>query len=78
MDISQPTTEQLLENFPQITDINFLDKGGFKTVYKITVNNTAEALKVVCIPKLSDLSKEEATRFTEECVARVAREVKIM
>ncbi len=64
--------------FPHFRGLHEIGYGGFKTVYKGTVNGVSEVLKVVSIPAPDDPTDKDQIRFQEECVARIRREVAIL
>jgi serine/threonine protein kinase len=69
---------ELAPIFPQFQGLYEIGFGGFKTVYKGTVNGAFEVLKVISIPAPDDPKDTDQIRFQEECVARVRREVSIL
>ncbi len=69
---------ELTPIFPQFRGLHEIGFGGFKTVYKGTVNGVAEVLKVVSVPAPDDPTDKDQIRFQEECVGRVRREVGIL
>lgn len=64
--------------FPQFQGIHEIGSGGFKTVFKGSVQGDPEVLKVIGIPVPDDPNDDDQLRFQEECVARVKREVEIL
>lgn len=64
--------------FPQFRGVHEIGSGGFKTVFKGSVEGVAEVLKVIGIPTPDDPTDDDQIRFQEECVARVKREVQIL
>lgn len=64
--------------FPQLRGIHEIGSGGFKTVFKGTLQGSSEVLKVIGIPVPDDPNDDDQVRFQEECVARVKREVEIL
>jgi len=70
------TITQLNGLFPQYSNIEEIAEGGFKTVYKATLPDGIEALKVVSIPDGS--VTDDHQRFRDECIGRVEREVGIL
>lgn len=69
---------ELTPIFPQFRGLHEIGHGGFKTVFKGTVQGKAEVLKVIGIPAPDDPNDDDQVRFQEECVARVQREVEIL
>lgn len=70
------TSEQLKAICPDYENIQEIDFGGFKTVYKASKGSELEVIKVVGIPKCDE--SNEGDRFREECIGRVQREVEIL
>ena len=74
-----PVLERLQEALPKIRDIEFLKEGGFKAVYKGTIEGATEAIKVIYIPEVEDEDEEpsvEEEQNRNEMIGRVKREVK--
>ena len=69
---------ELTPFFPHFRGLHEIGHGGFKTVFKGTVQGNAEVLKVIGIPAPDDPNDDDQVRFQEECVARVQREVEIL
>jgi len=76
MAFTTPTAEQIHAQFPQIDSVEFIQKGGFKTVYRARMAGKPEALKLVHIPNLE--GEEFAEEFRQECQKRVTREVQVL
>src|SRR5262249_27754956 len=68
-----PTADDVHRARQDLDDIEFVDVGGFKAVFKATIVNRTEAVKLVYIPPESE---EETSR--DEIVARVKREVEAL
>src|ERR1043166_3535901 len=68
-----PTADDVQGAREDLDDIEFVDAGGFKAVFKATVVNRTEAVKLVYIPPESE---EETSR--DEIVARVKREGEVL
>ncbi len=66
----------LLTKFPQYTHLEEIAEGGYKTVYRATMQPGVEALKVVSIPDGSQ--SDDHQLFRDECIGRVRREVSIL
>lgn len=73
MSIIVPNDGDLQSALPQIQNITLLDTGGFKAVYRVTLDGQPQALKLIQIPA-SDGSTD-ADAFKREMVGRVRREV---
>jgi serine/threonine protein kinase len=71
-----PTAEQIQAQFPQVEAVEFIQKGGFKAVYRARIAGRLEAFKVVHIPNLED--EEYAEEFRVECLKRITREVQVL
>ena len=65
-----PDIQLLQQNLRQVQNLTFLKQGGFKAVYKGTIESNLEAIKVVYIP--ADLDNEGVR---DEIVGRVLREI---
>jgi serine/threonine-protein kinase len=76
MAFAAPTAEQIQSRFPQVEAVGFIQKGGFKAVYRARVAGEAEALKLVHIPNLG--GEEYAEEFRQECLKRIMREVQVL
>lgn len=74
----KPTPIELTPIFPQFQGLQEIGHGGFKTVFKGTVQGQPQVLKVIGIPAPDDPNDDDQVRFQEECVARVRREVEIL
>lgn len=66
----KPSIEQIRSACPALTDLEFLGEGGFKAVYRATIQGRTEAVKVIYIPPEAE---ENGTR--QEVIARVRREI---
>jgi serine/threonine-protein kinase len=76
MAFTTPTEEQIQAQFPQVEAVEFIQKGGFKAVYRARVAGKPEAFKLVHIPNLQ--GEEYAEEFREECLKRITREVQVL
>jgi eukaryotic-like serine/threonine-protein kinase len=68
-----PTPEKLAQARPDISDAEFIEAGGFKAVFRGTVNGRVEAIKVVYVPPAA---QEEGSR--DEITRRVKREIEAL
>lgn len=69
----KPAIDKLLEFLPGVQDLIQIDEGGFKTVYKTSINGKAEVLKVAFIP--TDPNDESVY---DENKNRLLREIRIL
>lgn len=76
MAFTAPTVEQIQAQFQQVQSVEFLQKGGFKAVYRARIAGKPEALKLVNIPNLE--GEEFAEEFRLECLKRITREVQVL
>ena len=76
MSFEPPKAEEIKAIFPQFQEVYFLNKGGFKAVYKIVVNGKPEAFKIVYIPEVSGVEPEVSKEIKKESLGRIAREIK--
>jgi eukaryotic-like serine/threonine-protein kinase len=70
------TPEQVAGLCPGFSDITEIGAGGFKTVYRATIGEAVEVLKVISIPRVD--GTEGLAQFREECIGRIRREVEIL
>jgi len=68
-----PSVDDIKSAKPDIGNIDHVDTGGFKAVYKATVRGRIEALKVVYLPP-----QIEEDGMRDEIVARVKREIEAL
>jgi serine/threonine protein kinase len=73
MSFEPPSNDSVQTAFPQIQSITLIDTGGFKAVYRVTVNSKEEAFKLVAIP--SFFGNPDAESLRKEMIGRVRREV---
>lgn len=78
MNFDPPKEKAIKAAFAQFEEVQFLNSGGFKAVYKIIVNTTSEAFKIVHIPEVTGVDPEVAKEIRKESLGRVAREIKIL
>ena len=79
MPIIAPEQKDVKTAFPTINDLEFLDVGGFKAVYKISLGSKIEALKIIEMSASPKASKEEEKEIEQiELRARVNREVSVL
>ena len=73
---NKPDIQQVRDALPiKIEDLSFLDDGGHKIVYKGTVNNSVEAIKLIFIPSSASVNEEE---IVKENIYRAKREIDIL
>lgn len=60
---NKPDIEQLKQVVEGVSDLRFINEGGFKAVYEATISGNREALKVVFIPRDDDQSEEHSEIF---------------
>lgn len=75
-EIPNPTASEIASAIPEVTDATVVKSGGFKVVYRATINGRTEALKLVHIPSLAGI--DDPKPFQDECLARVRREVQTL
>jgi serine/threonine protein kinase len=68
-----PAIDDLRRLRPEFADLEFVAQGGFKAVYKASLNGRMEAVKVVYVPPEAE---EDSGR--EEILARVRREIEAL
>jgi eukaryotic-like serine/threonine-protein kinase len=71
-----PPEGDLQNALPQIQNVALLDTGGFKAVYRVTLDGRTEALKLIQIPASDGSTDAEA--FKQEMIGRVRREVEAL
>jgi serine/threonine protein kinase len=76
MSIIVPSNAGIQQTLPQIQNIAMVDTGGFKAVYRVTIDGQTEALKLIQIPTSDGGSDAEA--FKREMIGRVRREVEAL
>jgi serine/threonine-protein kinase len=69
----KPTTGQITRIAPEAKDLEEIDSGGFKVVYKATIGNQIEALKLAYIP-----SDPTDSSLRDENTRRIYREINIL
>lgn len=60
---NKPNIEQLEQVVESVSNLRFINEGGFKAVYEATISGNKEALKVVFIPRDDDQSEEHSEIF---------------
>ncbi|MCW5547375.1 MAG: protein kinase [Opitutaceae bacterium] len=71
-----PTTAQLAVAFPEVVNPQQIAVGGFKYVYRATVNGAIEAFKLLALPAVGVTEAEKAAR--QEYIGRAQREVELL
>ncbi len=72
-----PAADKIRVAFPGIGDLHEFACGGFKVVYKATVDNKAEVFKLVCLPQIGK-SDEEKQAYRKESLGRIRREIALL
>ena len=75
-EIPKPTASDISSAIPEVTDASVIKAGGFKVVYRATIQGRIEALKLVHIPSFAGI--DDPKPFQDECLARVRREVQTL
>ena len=72
--------EKIQEFFSDYTDVEYIDKGGFKIVYKGTIGDKKEALKLFMLPNEKDIYSPDELKneLIEESKKRIIRELQIL
>ena len=70
MTIELPDINLITQNFPQIANIEYIAKGGFKAVYKAKISGKQEAIKLIQIPSVDDSEESQGNR--KESIDRVS------
>jgi eukaryotic-like serine/threonine-protein kinase len=80
MPLKIPNIEEVQKLFNQYSDIQYYDKGGFKSVYSAKVDNTIEAIKFVYIPSIQDIAAADDMKddLIEESKKRILRELHLL
>lgn len=73
INIPTPSPQELATARPDLSDIEFVNAGGFKAVYKVKVQGKTQALKLVYVPP-----ETEQNNNGSEIPARVKREIDIL
>ena len=69
----KPTIEQIVSVAPEASDLVEIGSGGFKVVYKATIDGQVEALKLAYIP-----SDPNDPSLRDENIKRIHREISIL
>ena len=77
MIFTPPSDALIREAFPVIDELKEFARGGFKVVYKATVNGQCEMFKLVCLPE-TDPTDEEKQAYRKEALGRIRREVALL
>jgi serine/threonine protein kinase len=78
MAIIPPDLKDVKTAFPSASDIEFLDAGGYKAVYKISIGSKIEALKIIELRTTPGASDEEKEKERTDLRARINREVSVL
>lgn len=79
-----PTTpieiEEIRKYFNNYTDVEYVDRGGFKLVYKGILGDKKEAIKIFILPNENEIyvPDELKEEFIEEAKKRIIRELTIL
>jgi len=76
MPISPPTSEAIMQAFPQLTALQFMGSGGFKVVYSAMIQGRREVFKLINLPL--EGTDEESKSYRREALTRVKREIQIL
>lgn len=76
MAFDPPSTEQIAQIIKEAKALSFIEKGGFKAVYKCQINKKSQALKLIQIPPAQP--GEEGEAEVEELLHRIKREINIL
>jgi eukaryotic-like serine/threonine-protein kinase len=71
--IDKPDIQRIYRIAPEVSNIEEIGSGGFKVVYKASVNKKTEAVKLVQIP-----SDENDPNIRDENLRRITREIDIL
>lgn len=71
-----PITAHLTTTFPEVSNPQQIAVGGFKYVYRATVNGKTEAFKVLALPAVGATATEKAARH--EYIGRAQREIELL
>jgi len=77
-DFAPPPIEDILKSFPDISDVSYVNEGGYKYVYKCKIDNEYQALKLARIPKPVSLSENDVDEYIQEVTKRIIREINIL
>lgn len=77
MTFQKPNDESIKGVFKNIRDLSFIASGGYKGVYRGSINGIFEAIKLINIPDVP-ASDAEMIIMRDELVKRVEREIKIL
>lgn len=77
-DIIIPNSSDLSNIFPYIKDIEYVNEGGFKIVYKCKIDGELQALKLALIPSTEQADSIYNEELREENIKRITREIKIL
>lgn len=72
MHVPIPDPRKLSSSLRAVSDLEFVDRGGFKVVFKGTVNGITEAVKAIYLPGEAE---GVAPELTAQLVARARREI---
>ncbi len=72
--------EKIREFFKDYTEVNYVDRGGFKLVYKGKQDDKKEAIKLVMLPNEKDFNVPDELKkdLIEESKKRIIRELEIL
>jgi serine/threonine protein kinase len=76
MTFDPPESRLISEAIPEVADLELLEKGGFKAVYRARIGQGTEAFKLVELPAVE--TSQEAEAFRLEMSARVRREIEAL
>lgn len=78
MTFKEPSVADVAKAFPDIEDIAYIQKGGFKAVYSAKAKSKKLALKLVFIPPVVNPKSEEQVLIQKEMKGRIRRELDLL
>lgn len=72
-----PEIDNLKTVIPDVSDLEYLDAGGFKAVYKGIIDEVIEAIKLIYLQPVTENNNEsdENNNISDQMIARVNREL---
>jgi serine/threonine protein kinase len=71
-----PSQAQLTSAFPEALNLQHIATGGYKYVYRATINGRTEAFKLLALPTAGTTDAEQAAR--REYIGRAQREIELL
>ncbi|MCL5266861.1 MAG: protein kinase [Bacteroidetes bacterium] len=78
MTFEAPPANEVRAAFPDLIDLTFHKRGGFKAVYFGKLNGVKETLKLVFIPQGQGADEVDRNEIEDENIKRVQREIAIL